>query len=592
MGEVANIPQLRFPEFSNEWEESKVGKVFKVSAGGDIKTENVSQIKTDGFPYPIYANAEKAKGLYGYSNLYKSEANVVTVAGRGVNIGIAHVRLEPFYPIVRLLVLNPIKDADVKFWENQLNQLNLFVESTGVPQLTAPQISSYKVKYPSKPEQQKIAAFLTAVDNKIEQLSKKQELLGEYKKGLMQQIFSQAIRFKADDGSDFPDWEEKKLGDVAEIVGGGTPPTAVEKYWNGNIQWFTPTEIKSKFIVNSKRTITQVGLDTSSAKLLPKGTLLFSSRASVGEVGIAVQECTTNQGFQSFIVNKNNEPEFLYNWIIKNKKEFIRRASGSTFLEIGKSEIKKIKLHIPALPEQTKIANFLSSIDSKIEQLSKKQELLGEYKKGLMQQIFSQVIRFKADDGCDFPDWKEKKLGDVGNFYRGHSYNSTNVKDSGLLVLRSSNIKNDSLILDNDLQFVNKDCSDNISLKTNDIVICMANGSKRLVGKSGIYHGDYNGKLTVGAFCSIFRTDNLLSKYILQTVQYRKYLHILLAGTNINNLKNSELSELTFNLPVSSFEQTKIASFLSSIDNKIEQVDKQLDESKQFKKALLQQMFV
>ena len=254
--------------------------------------------------------------------------------------------------------------------------------------------------------------------------------------------------------------------------------------------------------------------------------------------------------------------------------------------------VEKFKINFPSKPEQQKIAAFLTAVDAKIEQLIKKKELLDEYKKGLMQQIFSQVIRFKADDGCDFPDWKEKKLGDVGNFYRGHSYNSTNVKDSGLLVLRSSNIKNDSLILDNDLQFVNKDCSDNVSLKTNDIVICMANGSKRLVGKSGIYHGDYNGKLTVGAFCSIFRTDNLLSKYILQTVQYRKYLHILLAGTNINNLKNSELSELTFNLPVSSFEQAKIANFLSSIDNKIEQVGKQLDESKQFKKALLQQMFV
>jgi type I restriction enzyme S subunit len=240
MGEVANIPQLRFPEFSNEWEESKVGKVFKVSAGGDIKTENVSQIKTDGFPYPIYANAEKAKGLYGYSNLYKSEANVVTVAGRGVNIGIAHVRLEPFYPIVRLLVLNPIKDADVKFWENQLNQLNLFVESTGVPQLTAPQISSYKVKYPSKPEQQKIAAFLTAVDNKIEQLSKKQELLGEYKKGLMQQIFSQAIRFKADDGSDFPDWEEKKLGDVSDCLDNRRQPLngAERNQMKGDIPYY------------------------------------------------------------------------------------------------------------------------------------------------------------------------------------------------------------------------------------------------------------------------------------------------------------------------------------------------------------------
>ena len=184
------------------------------------------------------------------------------------------------------------------------------------------------------------------------------------------------------------EWKEKKLSDVAEIVGGGTPPTAVEKYWNGNIQWFTPTEIKSKYIVNSKRTITQVGLDTSSAKLLPKGTLLFSSRATVGEVGIAVQECTTNQGFQSFIVNKNNEPEFLYNWIIKNKKEFIRRASGSTFLEIGKSEIKKIKLHIPALPEQTKIANFLSSVDNKIEQVGKQLDESKQFKKALLQQMF------------------------------------------------------------------------------------------------------------------------------------------------------------------------------------------------------------
>jgi type I restriction enzyme S subunit len=116
--------------------------------------------------------------------------------------------------------------------------------------------------------------------------------------------------------------------------------------------------------------------------------LLFSSRATVGEVGIAVQECTTNQGFQSFIVNKNNDSEFLYNWIIKNKKEFIRRASGSTFLEIGKSEIKKIKLHIPALPEQTKIANFLSSIDNKIEQVGKQLDESKQFKKALLQQMF------------------------------------------------------------------------------------------------------------------------------------------------------------------------------------------------------------
>ena len=395
MGEVANIPQLRFPEFSNEWEESKVGKVFKVSAGGDIKTENVSQIKTDGFPYPIYANAEKAKGLYGYSNLYKSEANVVTVAGRGVNIGIAHVRLEPFYPIVRLLVLNPIKDADVKFWENQLNQLNLFVESTGVPQLTAPQISSYKVKYPSKPEQQKIAAFLTAVDNKIEQLSKKQELLGEYKKGLMQQIFSQAIRFKASDGSDFPDWEEKKLGGVVDNVGG----TALEKYTNpkethkfisiGNYG------VDGKYIDNGQR----VELNNKTkTKLLDKDNLVMvlNDKTAAGNIvgsTILIDESDSyiyNQRSERLICKSELFPIFAWHYLNSKifRKSVYSISQGGTQIYVNFPSVKELNFSLPSLLEQTKIANFLSSIDTKIEQVSKQLDESKQFKKALLQQMF------------------------------------------------------------------------------------------------------------------------------------------------------------------------------------------------------------
>ena len=389
------------------------------------------------------------------------------------------------------------------------------------------------------------------------------------------------------------DLEEKKLDDVGSFKS-GTGFTEAEQGGKSGVPFFKVSDMNlegnQKVMVSANNYVNDEQIARLNYKPINKKSVIFA------KVGAAVF-LERKRIADSFLIDNNmmaftptEDIDFIRQWF--DTVRLSKYAQVGALPSYNASDLKTIKINLPALPEQTKIASFLTTVDNKIEQLSKKQELLGEYKKGLMQQIFSQVIRFKADDGCDFPDWKEKKLGDVGNFYRGHSYNSTNVKDSGLLVLRSSNIKNDSLILDNDLQFVNKDCSDNISLKTNDIVICMANGSKRLVGKSGIYHGDYNGKLTVGAFCSIFRTDNLLSKYILQTVQYRKYLHILLAGTNINNLKNSELSELTFNLPVSSFEQTKIASFLSSIDNKIEQVDKQLDESKQFKKALLQQMFV
>ena len=389
------------------------------------------------------------------------------------------------------------------------------------------------------------------------------------------------------------EWEDGKLGNYGNLINGLT-------YSPDNIVDDGLLVLRSSNVQNGQIYLNDnvyVNLDVDDAALTREDDILIcvrnGSKRLIGKSTIINKNLpkSTHGAFMTVFRGESNK--FISHWFHSSiyYKE-VHKNLGATINSINGSNLKKFKTIFPLKPEQQKIAAFLTAVDTKIEQLSKKQELLGEYKKGLMQQIFSQVIRFKADDGCDFPDWEEKKLGGIGSFYRGHTYNSTNVKNNGLLVLRSSNIKNDKLVLDKDLQFVDKICSDKISLRTDDIVICMANGSKHLVGKSGVYYGDYDNKLTVGAFCSIFRTDNKLSKYILQTVQYKRYLHILLAGTNINNLKNSELAELKFNLPVSINEQTKIANFLSSIDSKIEQVSKQLVESKQFKKALLQQMFV
>ena len=133
----------------------------------------------------------------------------------------------------------------------------------------------WKIDIPKLEEQEKIAIFLSAVDKKLTQLRRKKELLETYKRGLMQKLFSQQIRFKQDDGTAFTDWQEKKLGDICEIIGGGTPDTYQSEYWGGNIQWFTPTELKTKYISESSKTITNLGLNNSSAKLLPKGSLLF-----------------------------------------------------------------------------------------------------------------------------------------------------------------------------------------------------------------------------------------------------------------------------------------------------------------------------
>ena len=209
------------------------------------------------------------------------------------------------------------------------------------------------------------------------------------------------------------EWEKKILNDTCTIVGGGTPDSGKEEFWNGHIQWFTPTEIKMDYVSKSERTITELGLKKSSARLLPDGTILLTSRATIGEVAIALNECTTNQGFQSIIVNKSYNNLFIFNWIKNNRYQFIRRANGSTFLEISKSEIGKIPICAPILPEQQKIASFFTVIDQKISQLKRKKTLLEQYKKGVMQKIFSQEIRFKDDNGQEFPKWEKKKLGEL-----------------------------------------------------------------------------------------------------------------------------------------------------------------------------------
>ena len=171
------------------------------------------------------------------------------------------------------------------------------------------------------------------------------------------------LRFKEFQG----EWEKTKFGDIAVVVGGGTPDTNTSQYWNGKIQWFTPSEIgRNKYVYNSVRTISEEGLNKSSAKLLPTGTILLSSRATVGECSINKKECTTNQGFQSLIPKENISNEFVYYLIQTKRKDLIRKSCGSTFLEISANEVRKIVVSIPTIKEQDKIAKLLSLLDERI----------------------------------------------------------------------------------------------------------------------------------------------------------------------------------------------------------------------------------
>ena len=173
------------------------------------------------------------------------------------------------------------------------------------------------------------------------------------------------------------------------VVGGGTPDTNNHKYWNGDIQWFTPSEIgRDKYVTNSLRTISEEGLNKSSAKLLPIGTILLSSRATVGECSINKVECTTNQGFQSLIPKEYFSKEFVFYLMQTKRKELIRKSCGSTFLEISANEVRKIKIAVPTSKEQEKISKLLALLDERIATQNKIIEELKKLKVCVRRLIF------------------------------------------------------------------------------------------------------------------------------------------------------------------------------------------------------------
>ena len=162
---------------------------------------------------------------------------------------------------------------------------------------------------------------------------------------------NQKIKFKQTEIGRFPeDWEEHALGELGEVIGGGTPSTSKPEYYNGNIAWITPRDLsnhKEIYVDKGERSITKEGLDNSSAKLMPKETVLFTSRAPIGYVAIAKNQISTNQGFKSIVCGKRLNNKFLYYWLKKNKERIEALASGSTFKEVSGSTLKSTLIVLP-----------------------------------------------------------------------------------------------------------------------------------------------------------------------------------------------------------------------------------------------------
>ncbi|CAD7364850.1 TPA: restriction endonuclease subunit S [Escherichia coli] len=263
-------------------------------------------------------------------------------------------------------------------------------------------IRALNIKTPAICEQDKISQILTAWDKAI---SVTESLLAnsqQQKKALMQQLLTGNKRLLDENGVRFSgEWKITKLIQMGKVVSGGTPDTNMAMYWEGDILWLTPTDVTAltgRFVSNTSRKITPAGLLNSSAVLLPKGSLMVCTRATIGALAISTSEICTNQGFKNIIPNEGFNIEFIYYLLQMNTNEMIKKSSGSTFLELSKKDFETLSFSCPFIKEQQKIAAVLSAADTEISTLEKKLACLRDEKKALMQQLLTGKRRVKVDE--------------------------------------------------------------------------------------------------------------------------------------------------------------------------------------------------
>ncbi len=340
------------------------------------------------------------------------------------------------------------------------------------------------------------------------------------------------------------------------------------------------------------------------------GDILLTKDGTLGRVALVDRlNCCINQSVA--LIQPTDDFDSIYLKILLESTAYqnvlLRNAGGSTIKHLYITTVAKMKVTIPSLPEQQKIASFLSAVDEKIQQLSRKKALLEQYKKGVMQQIFSQQIRFSDENGNPYPDWEEKKYGDIYSFYSTNSfsrdvlnYDSGEVKNIHYGDIHTK-FKTQFDLKEEDVPFINSDV-DLSKIKPEsycqegDLVIADASEDYNDIGKSIELVDLNNEKLVAGLHCFLARPDKHkmyvgFSGFLVQTWKTRKQVMTIAQGTKVLGLATSRMSKLKLEIPCIE-EQKKITEFISGIELELNQLDTQSEEMKIFKKGLLQKMFV
>ncbi len=402
MAQNEQKPAIRFQGFTDPWEQRQFSELYeRVSEKNDLTygKDEIISVANMYFKPDSYITDPEYLRTYNVFHLgdiaFEGNKSKNFAHGRFVENTIGNGIVSHVFDVFR-----PITEYDLLFWKYAINNERIMGSvlvrctkaSTMMTNLVANDFLQESILVPTVEEQQKIGAFLDQLDNLITLHQRKYDKLVNVKKSMLEKMFPRdsakvpEIRFVR-----FTDpWEQRKLSDLAEIVGGGTPGTNNSAYWDGDIDWYAPAEMEGqRYAKGSVRKITELGLQKSSAKILPAHrTVLFTSRAGIGKMAILQRPAATNQGFQSLVLKDGTDPYFIYSMGEKIKDMAEGVASGSTFLEISGKMLGNLEVMVPNLKEQESIATFFRGIDDLITLHQRKLEKLKNIKKSMLEKMF------------------------------------------------------------------------------------------------------------------------------------------------------------------------------------------------------------
>jgi type I restriction enzyme S subunit len=404
------VPKLRFKEFGGEWKKNTLcnfdlkvidgDRGVNYPNGDDFSSEgyclflNAKNVTKSGFSFEdkMFITKEKdellRKGKLKRNDLVlTTRGSVGNIAYYNSNIKLENLRINSGMVIVR----NENKDIDSNFIYASFfspildRQIKTIAFGSAQPQLTVKEINKFKLNIPSLPEQQKIASFLSAVDKKIQLLSRKKELLAQYKKAVMQQLFSGKLRFKDDNGQEFPDWEWKNGNELFDSIS--------DKKHNSDLPILAITQEMGavpREMINYQMSVTDSSI--ASYKVVQEGDFIISLRTFQGGIEYSYYKGICSPAYNILRPSSENVYRNFYRYYLKTSNYIKQLQKNLEGIRDGKmisyKYFSEIKLPFPCKKEQQKIANFLSEIDSKIESIAKQIVESQGFKKGLLQQMF------------------------------------------------------------------------------------------------------------------------------------------------------------------------------------------------------------